>query len=70
MLDDDDAVLFGVNDVNDAARVMRGVLADRRVSGQRAARLRDRALALFTIARTAATWQRLYRNRLEEGFSR
>jgi glycosyltransferase involved in cell wall biosynthesis len=66
VLDDDAAVLFGVDDVAGAVRVMRAALADRDGSAQRAARLRTRALALFTAARTSAAWLRLYHQRLAE----
>jgi glycosyltransferase involved in cell wall biosynthesis len=61
VLDDDPAVLFAVNDVAGAVRVVRAALADRAASTHRAARMRTRALGLFTAARTSATWQRLYR---------
>jgi glycosyltransferase involved in cell wall biosynthesis len=58
---DDEAVLFDVNNREDAARVVGAALADRGTRMRRAARTRERARTLFTAARTADTWQRLYR---------
>ena len=58
---DDEASLFEPNDREDAERVIGTALADTRTRLRRAARVRDRARTLFTAARTADTWQRLYR---------
>jgi glycosyltransferase involved in cell wall biosynthesis len=70
VLDDDDAVLFDVNHLDGAVRVMRATLDEPERARQRAARLRDRAMALFTSARTAASWRRIYEDHLAEGVSR
>jgi glycosyltransferase involved in cell wall biosynthesis len=67
---DDEAALFEVNDRDDAVRVVGAALADGRIRLRRAARTRQRARTLFTAARTADTWQRLYRTPLPEDSER
>ena len=67
---DDEAALFEPNDREDAERVIGTALADTRTRLRRAARVRDRARTLFTAARTADTWQRLYRAPLLEDSER
>lgn len=63
---DDDATLFTVDDVDDAVRVVGAALEDGQARRRRASKARDRARALFSAARTTATWHRIYREPVSE----
>jgi glycosyltransferase involved in cell wall biosynthesis len=60
VLDDDPAVLFEVGDAEGLARSLEHQLAHASATARRARRLRARARGLFSAARVAENWYRVY----------